>query len=171
MQDSKLNDQIEYKSRTQTKNEAHDITSFGKKLIELNSTQIQSLPLDEKIIDSIMKAKTMSKIALKRQLQYIGKLLRASDLEPVYALYDSYNSQSDRNKAFIQRIENLRIKLISSKNSKEYTTQFISNYPNTNVQLLRQLIRNAQIEFEKNKLGKSYKELFQFLKNQMTEDT
>jgi ribosome-associated protein len=165
MQDPKQNNEISSKSRSQIKSEAHDITSFGKRLIELNENQIKSLPLDEKIIDNLINAKTMSKIALKRQLQYIGKLLRSIDIDPVYEAYNIYNSKSDQNKALIQRIENIRAKLINIETSSDCLTNFLSTHPSTNAQYLRQLIRNAQKEALKRTSQKNFKELFQFIKN------
>jgi ribosome-associated protein len=171
MQDPKQNSEISSKSRSQIKSEAHDITTFGKKLIELNENQIKSLPLDEKIIDNLLNAKNMSKIALKRQLQYIGKLLRSINIDPIYEAYNTYNSKSDQNKALIQRIENLRSKLIDPETSKDSLTNFLSTYPNANAQVLRQLIRNTQKDILKKTSQKNFKELFQLIKNIMVDQS
>jgi ribosome-associated protein len=168
MQEPKQTESDIIKSRTQTKNDAHDLKDFGKKLIELNEKQIKSLPLDETVIDNILDAKTMTKTAFKRQLQYVGKLLRSCDMEPIYDAYNKYTSQSVEDTALLHRIEKLRLRLLDSETSKMATTEFLSKYPYASPQILRQLIRNTLKEQKENKPVKNFRELFQFIKNAMT---
>lgn len=65
-----------------------DITDFAKKLLELSEDRLKKLPLEEHIIYELLKAKPMKKIALKRQTQYIGKLMRNSDIDQAVEYYD-----------------------------------------------------------------------------------
>ena len=157
---------VNAKSRTQVKNAAHDLKDFGKKLIlDLNEKQIKALPLDETVIDNILDAKKMTKIAFKRQLQYVGKLLRSAEMEPVYETYRTYTSQSDEDTAKMHRIEKLRDQLLDTENSKEVITNFLSQYPHADSQTLRQLVRNTQKEQQMAKPPKNFRDLFQFIKS------
>lgn len=72
-------------SRSQVKREALAITDLGKRLVELPAKKLALIPLEEHILAQIMAAKTMQRGALKRQYQYIGKLLRSHDCEPILA--------------------------------------------------------------------------------------
>ena len=152
------------KSRTQTKKEAHNITDFGKKLAELSEERIKKMPLDDKIIDEIIKAKNMQRIALKRQLQYIGKLMRNTDLTEAYAVYDGFTQKNDAEIAKIHRLEQLRDLLINDYTMKDALEKLMTSHPHTDIQQLRQLIRNHHKEVSLQKIGKSYRQIFQLLK-------
>ncbi|WP_119328129.1 ribosome biogenesis factor YjgA [Cysteiniphilum halobium] len=163
-QDHNSNDFIEEKSRTKIKKEAHDITDFGKKLTELSEERIKKMPLDEKIIDEIIKAKSMQRIALKRQLQYIGKLMRNADLNEAYATYDGYTQKNQAEIAKIHRLEQLRDALVNEHTMKSAFDKLLKEHPHTNTQQLRQLIRHHHKEVSQQNPGKSYRQIFQLLK-------
>ena len=152
------------KSRTQIKKEVHDITNFGKKLIELNQNKLNKMPLDEIIIHEITKAKSMQRIALKRQIQYIGKLLRRQDLQKTYEQYDAFTQQSKASTAKLHRLEQLRAQLIDPGKSKNALESVIQQYPSIDIQQLRQLIRNHHKEISQQKPTKSYRLIFQLLR-------
>ena len=72
-------------SKSKRKREAHAITDFAKTLIELPHKKLMTLPLPEAIVKHIVAARPMQRNALKRQMQYIAKLLRhLEDLAPLY---------------------------------------------------------------------------------------
>ncbi|WP_116964814.1 ribosome biogenesis factor YjgA [Fastidiosibacter lacustris] len=157
----------EQKSRTQIKKEAHSTTDFGKKLIELSEERIKKLPIDEKIIDEILKAKSMQRIALKRQIQYIGKLMRNTDLEKAYEIYEGFTQKNHAQSAKLHRLEQLRDELVNEHTTKDALNKLMSDYPNIDVQQLRQLIRNHHKEISQQKPLKSYRQIFQLLKETM----
>ncbi|MDA0910396.1 MAG: DUF615 domain-containing protein [Proteobacteria bacterium] len=163
-QDHNSDDFTEEKSRTKIKKEAHDITDFGKKLTELSEDRIKKMPLDEKIIDQIIKAKSMQRIALKRQLQYIGKLMRNADLSEAYATYDGYTQKNQVEIAKIHRLEQLRDALVNEHTMKAALDKLMNDHPHTDTQQLRQLIRNHHKEVSQQNPGKSYRQIFQLLK-------
>ena len=100
--------------------------------------------------------------ARRRQMQYIGKLMRAEDADAMQAVLDKYDSSS---KAFAQSIHELeawRTRLIDEGN--QAMTDFIEKHPSVDVQQLRNLVRNAKKDVENNKNKGSAKKLFQFLR-------
>ncbi len=157
----------EEKSRTRVKKEAHSVTEFGKKLVELSEERIKKMPLDEKIIDEILKAKKMQRIALKRQLQYIGKLMRNIVLTEAYAMYDGFTQKSQIEIAKIHRLEQLRDMLVNEHTMREALDKLMTSHPHADIQQLRQLIRNHHKEVLQQNPGKSYRLIFQLLKETM----
>jgi ribosome-associated protein len=94
-------------------------------------------------------------------MQFIGKVMRGTDLEPIErALAVVRNTNQAATRKF-HLIEDWRDKLLASNDA---VTEFIAEYPQVEVQQLRTLIRNAKKEQEKNQPGKSYRELFQLIK-------
>ncbi|AJI46976.1 ribosome-associated protein [Francisella philomiragia] len=153
------------KSKTTIKKDALEITDFGRSLTELSKEQLGKLPIDENLKNNILSAKNLQKIALKRQAQFIGKLLRKTDnLEDIHKAYDVLvNKDKDAN-LMIQRLENIRSNLLDPSKSNATLDKLIEEYANIDVQKLRQLIRNHHKEIEKNKPNKSFKEIFKLLK-------
>ncbi|WP_150465859.1 ribosome biogenesis factor YjgA [Francisella sp. SYW-2] len=153
------------KSKTTIKKDALEITDFGKSLTELSKEQLSKLPIDENLKNNILNAKNLQKIALKRQIQFIGKLLRKTDnLEEIYQAYDVLVNKDKSTNLMLQRLENIRSNLLDPSKSNATLDKLIEEYANIDVQKLRQLIRNHHKEIEKNKPNKSFKEIFKLLK-------
>ncbi|MBY7733893.1 ribosome biogenesis factor YjgA [Francisella philomiragia] len=154
------------KSKTSVKKDALEITDFGRSLTELSKEQLGKLPIDENLKNNIISAKSLQKIALKRQAQFIGKLLRKThNLEEICKAYDVLvNKDKDAN-LMIQRLENLRSNLLDPIKANETLEKLIQEHPDMDVQKLRQLIRNHHKEVEKKKPNKSFKEIFKLLKS------
>src|SRR5438128_9573144 len=71
-------------SKTQRKREMHDLQSLGTELVGLSEQQLASIELPERLLDAVMEAKHMTKFeAKRRQMQYIGKIMRDVDPEPI----------------------------------------------------------------------------------------
>ena len=101
-------------SRSQVKREAHAIQELGAAMTKLQPSVLDKIPLPENIHDAIMVARKLKKgSALKRQIQYIGKLLRNTDEEPIRAAYEkAINPYREDTKLFHQ-MENWRDRLIA----------------------------------------------------------
>lgn len=70
----------DYKSKSQLKREAHAAAELARPLVELKVNVLKDMPLSEAVFDAVIQAKTIkSQGALKRQLQYIGGLLREEE--------------------------------------------------------------------------------------------
>ncbi|TNC81740.1 MAG: ribosome-associated protein [Oleiphilus sp.] len=152
------------KSKSQIKREMEALQGIGKKLTELNETQLTEIPMGEELRHAIdlYRHRITKREARRRHLQFIGKLMRSEDIEGIQAALDKYDSSS---KAFAQALHALeawRTRLINEGN--EAVTEFIEAYPQTDVQQLRQLVRNAKREQSQDQNKGGSKKLFQFLR-------
>ena len=74
----------ELPSKSQRKREMHDLQALGAELVELNDEQLSSMHLPERLMDAVLDARRMSKHeARRRQLQFIGKIMRTVDAGPI----------------------------------------------------------------------------------------
>ncbi len=138
------------KSKTQLKAELKEIAQFGSELSELSITNLQKLPLNEKIIDAYRELERIKgHEARKRHFKRIGKLLREIDLEPIELAYARFK----RGLPLVEVSqpsygENWYKKLVEQKVDPE---TFIEEHPSCDRQQLRQLLRNAQKNPKKQK--------------------
>jgi len=83
----------EYKSRTQKKNEDRALQRLGEQLIALPFGQLESLELPDELLAAIELAhKIKSRSARRRQIQYIGALMRHIDPQPIEAALEGIRS-------------------------------------------------------------------------------
>jgi ribosome-associated protein len=87
----------EYKSRTQKKKEDRALQDLGEELVALPSSQLESMELPDELLTAIELAhKIKSRSARRRQIQYIGALMRHIDPQPIKAALHSVRSGSVR---------------------------------------------------------------------------
>lgn len=157
-------EQDDWVSKTQIKNEMHALTAMGKTIVEMSTGDTKKIPLDNELLNAIESARTMRMGALKRQIQYIGKLLRKRDEEDIEriekAVNDILTAKLSAGRSFKQ-LEQWRERLIEDNNA---LTEFCESHPKADIQRLRQLIRHTQKERSQNKPPKYFRELFQEIK-------
>ena len=157
----------ELKSKTQIKQELHDLKKLGAALIDLPKNVYDQMPIPEKLDIAIKESKRIkSHIAQKRQLQYIGKIMRLIEVEEIKAIETAYNEWKNGRKTLArehQQLEILRDKLIEG--DKEALITFINDHPGCDIQHLRQIVRLAQQEKKLEKPPKNFRKLFQLLKD------
>lgn len=167
--DVQADDDDNWISKSQVKREAHALQELGEAITKLDNALLEKIPLDEKIHDAVMAARKIKKgNALKRQLQYIGKLLRNVDVAPIQAAYDKIINPYREDTKLFHKLENWRDRLIAE--GDKALGDLIAEAPQVDRQHLRQLIRQANKEKEKNKPPKSSREIFQYLKQLMISD-
>jgi ribosome-associated protein len=101
----------------------------------------------------------------RRQLQYVGKMMRSLDEEEVAVIQrtiESWKGTSKAEAAALHALERRRDKLLADDKA---LTQLLEEHPHLDVQHLRTLIRNARKEQAENKPPKAYREIFQILKD------
>lgn len=156
-------DEEEGKSKSQVKREMHELQKLGEELVALSAAARAKVPLDDELKDALQLADKLGskREALRRHIQFIGRLMRSRDLEPIeQALAILRNTNQAATRQF-HKVEHWRDKLLSDNDA---LTEFIAAYPDVDVQQLRQLIRNAKKEQEKQQPPKYYRELFQLIK-------
>ncbi len=149
-------------SKTQRKRESHSLQDIGEALVALSAERLEQLSLPRNLLDAVLDAKRISKFgALRRQMQYLGRLMRDVDAEPIRERLDAWKGQSAGEIAKLHQIERWRTRLLEDDRA---LGELADAHPGADIQRLRTLIRNAQREAEAKKPPKSYRELFQALR-------
>jgi ribosome-associated protein len=147
-------------SKTELKKDSKKIQEFGRRISELTINNIEAFKFPSNIYEATIDLKNIkSNSAKKRQVQYLGKLLREIDLTDAFLIMKQLKVSSQKE---IQRnhiIEDWRDKLLSNNDS---ITQFVDEYPKIDRQSLRQTISNAQKD---NKSLKYSRQLFKLIKD------
>ena len=159
---------VEYISKSQQKREANALQLLGTQLTELSVDQINQLELPQQLKTAVLDAKTIQKHGAKRrQLQYIGKLMRNVETEQIRSRLSAITQQSAEVVSQLHKIEMWRDRLINEGDSA--LMEYLSKYPETNRQQIRALIRNAILENAQNLPPKAYRKLFQFIKAEISQ--
>ena len=150
-------------SKTQRKKEMHELQSLGAELVALAESQIADLSIGERLRDAVLQAKRItSHEAKRRQLQYIGRLMRDVDPAPIRAQLDALVGHSAQEAARHRRLEALREKLLADD---EALTAYVAGHAGADLQALRTLIRNARREQKEGRPPRAFRELFRLLKS------
>lgn len=153
-------DEIIYVSKSEIKRDAEVLKKLGLELVNLTKNELDKIPLEENLKYSIELAQRIKKEGRRRQLQYIGKLLRNIDVEPITQSLDKLKNRHNQQVAVFHKIEKLRDDLIATGDAET----ILELYPDADRQKLRSLARTAKKELENNKPAKSAKLIFQYLK-------
>jgi ribosome-associated protein len=150
-------------SKSARKREMHALQDLGTALVELPEGQLKLIPLDEDLADAIAVARRIKDFTGKRrQLQFIGKLMRKIDTTAIEAVYnDLVNGQQQRNEHFHQ-IEQLRDKLLAD--GVNAMPAVLDVYPHADRQHLRQLITAAEKEQKAGQPPAAARKLFKYLR-------
>ena len=154
----------ELKSKTEIKREMHQLQDFGQKLIEMSKHQRSRLPLSEDLKYAMIVADKIrnKNEALRRHIRHIAKILLETDLAPIYQALDVMANKHQQETAKFIRLENLRDELLEQGN--EAIEALLTEFEQMDRQKLKQLVRNAAKEKKAEKLGKHYRNLFDYLK-------
>ncbi|MGB8076863.1 MAG: ribosome biogenesis factor YjgA [Gallionella sp.] len=156
-------------SKTRIKKQMHELRDLGKELTELGKDQLAQLDIPDNLRDALREMKNINKFgAQRRQIQYIGKLMREIDPEPILAKLDIWKGRSQQHIAYIHQLERWRDRLMENDGA---LTELLAAHPQADAQRLRTLIRNAHREMEANKPPKNYREIFQVLREIIPEPT
>lgn len=151
----------EYVSKTTLKKEMHSRQKLGEELIALTSKQLDTLPLPEELRIAIDAAQKMTKHrALYRQRQYIGKVMRRHDPQPIQAALDQMRHPERQANARFHKVEGWRDRLAVAP---DQTTDFIAQFPTVDRQQLGQKVRAASKERSTGKPVGAARALFRFI--------
>ena len=153
---------MEYNSKTQKKKEATALQTLGEKLVKLSNEQLEDIDMPEELSNAVRQAKTIkSHGALKRQMQFIGTLMRKIDPAPVRSAIDEIEQGNYKKAMDFKETETWRDELIAG--NIELMEKILVQYPSADRQQLSQLIRNAAKEKKNNKPPKAFRVLFRYL--------
>ncbi len=157
-------------SKSQVKREMHALLDLGKELVDLSPERLKQLPLSERLYEAIRLAqRTPSREGLRRQVHYVGKLMRDAPADEIRTQLDTWKHGSREQTQSMHRLESLRDRLLKDD---EALTALLAKYPNADIQHLRTLIRagrkeiaaNAELRQGQEPQRKHYRALFQALK-------
>lgn len=149
-------------SKTQMKKRMDELQDLGMMLTGLSSETLKKLGLPEDLYQAVCDYRKISANgALKRQRQYIGRLMRDVDAAPIREFFAKIQGENRAHNAFLQRVEQARSRLLADDAA---LTGFMTDHPHADAGALRTLIRNARKEAESNKPPKHFRALYQELK-------
>ena len=146
-------------SRSQLKRDSQELRDLGEQLVLMANSYLEKITLDSSLLAAIKEARRLKNLdARRRQIQYIGKLMRNIDLTEIRYSIDKLNHQSQRFRQHFAMLEQWRDRLIDEGNSA--VEEFLIDYPNADRQKIRNLSRQASRE----KTGSAKTKLFKYLK-------
>ncbi|MFD2178840.1 ribosome biogenesis factor YjgA [Veronia pacifica] len=161
-------EEIIWVSKSEMKRDMEELQKLGEELVKLKPAVLEKFPLDDSLRDAIADAQRFKNEARRRQLQFIGKLMRNRDPEPIQAALDKLNNKHSQQTAEMHKLEQLRDRIIEKGDSA--INEVIAEFPDAERQYLRQLARQANKEKSQSKPPKAYREIFQYLKELKGDD-
>lgn len=151
------------KSRSQVKREMIQLQKMGERLVELSLDQIKSIDMPDRLREAVLSAKKIrSHGARKRQLQFIGSLMRKVDFKPIKnALYEIDRGRSIEISDF-HRIEKWRDDLVQGIDGP--IEEILKLFPKVDKRKLWNLTMAARKELHEGGPPKSSRELFKYIK-------
>jgi len=155
-------------SKTRKKKDMLALQELGVKLVELNEQQLETMQLPDALLTAVQEARRLSKHeARRRQMQYIGRLMRDIDAVTIRERLEQWLGQGREHTAQLHALERWREELLAGDPA---LARFLQQYPGADSQKLRTLIRNARREQGAALPPKSYRELFRALRDMSTEE-
>lgn len=157
-----MDDEDDYVSKSQRKRESAAAQKIGEQLISLKTTDLDEITLPDDLRQAVLEARKLkSNGALKRQKQYIGKLMREADANDIAKQLQHIQHRHDYNVARFKRVEQWRDDLI--KGDKNTLTEIIDRHPDIDRQLINRLCRQATKELTTSKPPAASRKLFKYL--------
>ena len=149
-------------SKSQRKRDAHVLQDIGTQLVALAAEQIKRIDMPENLRIAITEAqRTRSHEGLRRQMQYVGKVMRGIDTAPLTEALDAIHGRSARAVAREQMLERMRERLIADE---QVLGDIAAQWPDADLTQLRTLRRNALRETELDKPPRAFREIFRVLR-------
>ncbi len=161
---------VESPSKTRLKQQSHDLQKLGMALAELSDTRLEPLQLPERLLDAlVMFRNTRTHEGRRRQLQYVGKLMREVDAEPLREAVAEAKLGSARDTLLLHQAERWRDALLADDDA---LTRWLHEHADCDTQRLRSLVRAARREAAlppQKRNPRNARELFQFIRPHLTE--
>lgn len=156
------NEPGEKPSKSAVKRAMNDLQALGAELVGLSVDQLKKIDLPDDLRDAVREAKRITQHeAHRRQLQYIGKLMRSIDPAPIREALDEIKGVSAAATARMHALERQRERFLADE---KVIGEIAADHPGADLQHLRQLRRNALKEQELGKPPRAFRELFRVLR-------
>ncbi len=161
MEDSTPQDDLP--SKTRRKQAMHALQALGAELVELPKSRTDAIGLPDALNRALADARRFTAHeARRRQLQYIGRLMRDIDPEPVRAAIERFHGKSRAEAARLKLLERWRSRLIEDDAA---LTEYAAEHAQADIQALRTLIRNARREIAAARPPRAQRELYRALRD------
>jgi ribosome-associated protein len=161
---------LEHPSKTRRKREMHELQALGEALAALPDAHLAAVELPDSLLEAIAEwRRTRSREGRRRQMQYIGKLMRGIDHAPAREAVARAKLGSARDMLTLHRIERWRDALIRDETA---AARFAAEHVGVDLATLRRLVRAARTEPARvgERHGSAYRELFQWLKEVLSHE-
>jgi len=156
-----VSERDERPSKSQRKREMHARQDLGEQLVRLGNDALRRLELPESLREAIREAQRIKgHEALRRQMQYIGRLMRESDFAAIQAAYDTLLGGSREAIALMHRCERLREELVEDDAA---LSGFLAQHAGVDSQWLRAKLRAVRAERAAARPPRHARELYQWL--------
>jgi len=157
-----MEDEIQYKSKTQAKKEADELQKLGEELTKLSAPQLKRMGLPDELLAALIEARSItSNVAGRRHRQFIGTLMRDVDPEPIRHALLEIDASHHVESTIVKENRLWRDRLLTQ--DPDSMDAFINVCPELDHQRLRQLLRNIKKEKTTGKSSKSLKALEQLI--------
>jgi len=149
-------------SKSQRKRDALALHGLAEALTRLADAQLEGIPLSAEVREAVLQARRLERGAYRRQIRYLGRLLRAGDAAPIRSAVDACARATHEDKARFKRLERWRERLLEEGDTA--VTALLDEYPGADAQQLRQLLRKARRERAEGRAPRHFRELMRFLR-------
>lgn len=155
----------EWVSKTRRKREMEELQALGAQLPELNKDQLAKVPMSDILRAAVEEARRLPPRceAIRRQLQYIGRLMRSEDADEIQTAVDRFEAGKQAHLQVFHKLERWRDRLVLGDNTD--LEAYLAEDSDADIQYLRQLIRNAKKEASLDKPPAAAKKLFKYLRD------
>jgi ribosome-associated protein len=155
------NEDDDFISKTRRKKDATALQVMGKELVQLSPEQLARIDMPETLREAVVECKRLNKHeAIRRQMQYIGRIMRDIDAEPIAAQLIALKAPTARDNALFHLAEKWRLRLLEEP---EAMALFVSEFPQADAARLRMLVETTRAERAKGSSPKRFRELFHFV--------
>ncbi len=154
---------VDKPSKSELKRQMLALQKLGEQLLTLPRGELDRLALPDQLVDALLLAQRIkSREGRRRQLQYIGKLMRTIDAEPIQRVIEQRETgHREKNQQF-HALEQLRDTLIAGDNAD--LDQALTSYPHADRSRLSQLVRTARKERDREQAPRAARKLFHYLR-------
>jgi len=151
-------------SKSSLKRDAHALQQLGAQLVDLPESVWSMLELPASLVAALSEARRLhARGGRKRQLQFIGKLMRDIDPELIRNYFEQERLKTRKLAQAHHELEAWRDRLIEEGDPAIET--FLEQHAQADRQHLRQLVRQAKKELAHNKPPKSSRALFRYMRD------
>jgi ribosome-associated protein len=152
-------------SKSQRKRDMHALQDLGERLVEIGPDKLRTLQLPDSLVDAVLLARRITAHeGRRRQMQYIGKLMRHVDAAAIRSQLDVDAQQHRAETAIMHAAERWRDALLDAP---ERLGEFVDRYPDAAARNLHALLRSATAEVARAERGRHFRELYRELRDIM----